>query len=220
MKKAILFTSIAVKGWLESAQYRFQQGTYYTIISQSQIDALAAEGTGALGLTEAAVNIPFLGHATEPQEPLTNIQAVLDAAVEQGIAYRGGTAAELAEAVGMNAEIFEQNLRNYEAICENGEDTAFGKAAQYLQPLGDGPYYAIASCAVPYNTMGGLLVNENCQVVDENYAPIDGLYCVGMDAMGAILDGIGYPDFGGPATSWALNSGRIAAQEIAAKHAE
>ena len=64
-----------------------------------------------------------------------------------------------------------------------------------------------------HNTMGGVAVNGNVEVVDKDYNPIPGLFAVGMDSMGAILDGVGYPNFGGPATSWCLNSGRIAASE-------
>ena len=207
----------AEAGWLESAQYRFQQGgSYYVILSQSQVDTLINEGTAGLGLTAAAINIPFLGHATEPDQPLTNLQTALDAAVEQGIAYRGDTAEALAEATGMNAEIFAQNLADYEAACEAGEDMWFGKAANYLVPLGEGPYYAIAATAVPYNTMGGLEINENTEVVDADYNAIPGLYAVGMDSMGTIIDGVGYPDFGGPATSWSLNSGRLAGMNASA----
>ena len=208
--------SNAEAGWLESAQYRFQQGgTYYVILSQSQVDTLVAEGTAGLGLEAPAVNIPFLGHATDPSEPLTDLQAALDAAVEQGIAYRGETAEELAEAAGMNARIFVQNLADYDATCEAGEDQWFGKDAKYLAKVGEGPYYAIAATAVPYNTMGGLEINEYTEVVDADYNPIPGLYAVGMDSMGTIIDGVGYPDFGGPATSWSLNSGRMAGTNAA-----
>ncbi len=208
--------SNAEAGWLESAQYRFQQGgTYYVILSQSQVDTLVAEGTAGLGLEAPAVNIPFLGYATDPSAPLTDLQAALDAAVEQGIAYRGETAEELAEAAGMNARIFVQNLADYDAACKAGEDQWFGKDAKYLAKVGEGPYYAIAATAVPYNTMGGLEINEYTEVVDADYNPIPGLYAVGMDSMGTIIDGVGYPDFGGPATSWSLNSGRMAGTNAA-----
>ena len=209
--------SDVLRGYLESAQYRFQQGTYYVILSQSQVDALAKAGTSALGLTEPAANIPFLGHATDPSEPLENIQAVLDAAIAQKVAFKGETAEELAQATGMNAEIFAQNIAHYDALCEAGADTMFYKDAKFMSALGEGPYYAIAACAVPYNTMGGLMIDENCRVMSESYDVIDNLYCVGMDSMGVLLDGTGYPDFGGPATSWSLNSGRIAAQSACAE---
>jgi len=109
-----------------------------------------------------------------------------------------------------------ETVAAYGKMCALGKDTLSNKGSDYMQPLGEGPYYAIKTGAVPYNTMGGLDVNAHLEVVDKDYNTINGLYAVGMESFGVLSDGTGYPNFGGPATSWALISGRMAGREAAA----
>ena len=49
-------------------------------------------------------------------------------------------------------------VETYNAACAAGEDTAFGKKPEYLDPIGEGPYYTIQVKTEILNTFGGLCV--------------------------------------------------------------
>lgn len=97
-----------------------------------------------------------------------------------------------------------------------GEDDLFGKDKNLLYPLGDGPYYAIQCKTRVYSSLGGVEVDEHMRVLDQDKKVIPGLYAVGVDTIGNILDGVAYPDHLGIAFGWGLNSGRFAGEEAAA----
>lgn len=183
---------------------------YYMLVSQDQMEVLAAQGIAGLGSDVKPDKVSYNGVCVEPDVPLTNIQTVFDGCVEQGVVFKGDTLEELAESAGMDPEILAANVEAYNGLCEQGEDTLFGKRAQYLHPLGEGPYYAVKACVTMYCTTGALDIDENFNVVRPDGSAIEGLYAVGMDSMGVLLDGSSYPDYGGPACGWAYTSGRLA----------
>ena len=64
-----------------------------------------------------------------------------------------------------------------------------------------------------YGTVGGLIVNEKAEVLDENDAAIDNLYAVGELTCVQVLDTVHFS--AGENSSWNLYSGRIAGAEAA-----
>jgi len=58
---------------------------------------LATKGNGGLGCKKAPFTIPFIGNSTAPNVPMPNLQNVIDAAIEQDIAYKGDTLDDLAK---------------------------------------------------------------------------------------------------------------------------
>ena len=57
-----------------------------------------------------------------------------------------------------------------------------GKDPKYLKPIGKGKLYAAKFYVAAYGSLGGLNINEHCQVLDANKEPIPGLYAAGTDA--------------------------------------
>ncbi len=51
-----------------------------------------------------------------------------------------------------------------------------------LRPIEKGPFYAMPIYPGDIGTNGGLLTNENAQVIGKDDAPIVGLYAVGNNA--------------------------------------
>jgi predicted oxidoreductase len=74
------------------------------------------------------------------------------------------------------------------------------------------PFYALRCVAAITATCGGIAVDAQCRVLDEERRPISGLHAVGVDAGG--IWGKTYGGF----LSWSLVSGRRAGAE-AARHA-
>lgn len=105
--------------------------------------------------------------------------AVADA--ENPAAVMGADVQELAELIGVDAAILEQTLATYNDYCADGHDAVFGKAEQYLRPLGDGPLYGLRVSQTICLSLGGINTNRNWQVVDMEKNPIPGLYAVGAD---------------------------------------
>lgn len=118
---------------------------------------------------------------------------------------KGETFAELAANINayMEAEewhidpIDEQtivaSIEAYNELCATGADGKFGKRADYLVPIEQGPFFAVPRGAnsVPA-VLGGLTVNENQQCLGAEGAPIEGLFAVG-NASGQFYGGVDYP---------------------------
>lgn len=99
--------------------------------------------------------------------------------------FTAATLEELAEKLGVPVEAFVHTVRQYEADCASGQgDSVFGKSAEDMRPLGEGPYYAFRVCSGILNTNNGIRINYNAQVVDPFHKPIQGLYAAGICVSG------------------------------------
>lgn len=150
-------------------------------------------------------------------EPAVNFSAEFEEEFGAGNPYifRADTVDELVEALGVDRDGFMATLVRYNELCEAGEDTDYGKKADWMQPIKEPPFYAFKLAKAFYCTVGGLKVNENNQVINLDGAPISGLYATGCDAGG--LYGSSY-DVGiaaGSQQGWTAHGGRKAVQHIA-----
>ena len=86
------------------------------------------------------------------------------------------------------------------------------------KPLGKGPYYAIYKKMFHENALGGLVIDENTNVL-RGGRPVPGLYATGDGTRGIMVPGavgVGYIEGTISALTFALVSGYIAGQEAAA----
>jgi fumarate reductase flavoprotein subunit len=67
-------------------------------------------------------------------------------------------------------------------MCQKGEDSDYGKPADYLHELKNPPYYFIYIPQAVMVTFGGIHVNRKFECVDENEQAIPGLYAVGVES--------------------------------------
>jgi fumarate reductase flavoprotein subunit len=190
---------------------------FYSIVSGKQAEELKTGGCAATGM-----DLPTLDQSI-PEPPLatdyimTNFDAVMAAGELVGEVYSGSTIQELAEAAGMNPGTLAETIKTYNELCAAGEDTQYLKEPQYLDALGEeGPWYAIKTCPTPYSTLGGVGVTESMEVIDAEGDIIPGLYAVGVDSIGTIMDGVQYPAAEGITLGWGFNSGRFAGESAAA----
>lgn len=195
-----------------SMTHAAQGSNYYVLLSQKQVDAIAAKGTSAVGQQNDPASFSFQYNSAGKDVPMPNLKAVLDAAVEQNLAYKGNTIEEIAKNVGMDQKILEMNVQKYDEMCAAGKDTMFGKTVSELNVLGEGPYYAVKGTTVVYCSLGGVETAMNCQVMNTKGQLIGGLYAAGVESIGNIMDGKGYTNISGIALSWGFNSGRMAAE--------
>jgi len=177
-------------------------GIVYAILDADQVKYYMEEGSD-IGL----------GDFIEFKQKLVRLQTELDQDVADGIAWKGDTAEELAEAIGIDAETFAATVAEYNDFCAKGEDPLFFKDKKYLRPLRQAPFYAINMAPSVLVSCGGIRVNGNLQVTDKNYEPIPGLYAVGLEASGLFGDNYNL-DVPGTMNGFAHASGRVAARHV------
>ena len=194
---------------------------FYSIWSSKQINGIIENGLKYEPSGPATIYLGYQG-AIPANTPIPNAYAVLDDAIAQGIAFKGETLDELAAILGMEPATLKGTVETYNAACAAGVDAAFGKNPDYLDKIGEGPYYAILGAPWCYTTCGALDINEQFEVLAADGAtPIGGLYAVGTDSMGVLFsEKKAYVTFGGAANGWALTSGYQCGKLLGEKYAK
>ena len=120
---------------------------------------------------------------------------------------RVDTIEELAAWIGCDAATLQATIDAHNANCADGTDEEFGRpiyAENYL--VDTPPYYACRRAPAVHHTMGGVVVNTEQQVLNEQGGVIAGLF-----AAGEVTGGFhGANRVGGNAVSEALTTGRLA----------
>ena len=178
----------------------FAGGVTYAMLDQAMVDALTSGGTAAIGFTESPGMPPEYKPEFAPETPWADFQTVLDDCVENGWAFAGSSLEELAEAAGMDAATLNATVETYNGFCDAGEDAYFGKDPAHLVALKTAPYYLVQITYNQLGTIGGVIINDKFQVLDDSRKAIPGLYAAGCDAYGTCWnrnyygtgDGVGF----------------------------
>lgn len=142
------------------------------------------------------------------------VKAGMDEA-QQGeglLLYKFDSLDELADTCGFDAAVIKETVETYNGYCANGVDEEFAKDASALVSI-EAPYYIGEFRAMNMQSIGGIAINRNAQVLDVNDEPIAGLYAVGTDS--CMLYGETYT-ISVPAS---CNGNNINTGRTAAKHA-
>ena len=216
-------------GSMTVAENYWRGGTqfYYAIVDQAYMDNLKENGFDSVYMMINSQDFsnsewyPFISENNEyallENDPITDMDALIEGSIEAKNLYRASTVAELAEMIG--APELVSTVEAYNAACESGEDSEFGKDAMFLRNIDEssGAVYAIKAAPYCYSTNGALDVNENIEVLDAEGNVIPGLYACGTDSMGVFFtEETGYIDYGGVAHGWCFTSGKIAGANAAA----
>jgi fumarate reductase flavoprotein subunit len=114
----------------------------------------------------------------------------------------------LARQAGIRWPALETTIETYNADCEAGVDSRFGKVCDDFKPIATGPFYAarMRGAIVCFTSMG-LRIDEEARVRNKADRPIAGLFAAGESAGGVLGDRI----FGGGSSmANVLAYGRIA----------
>ena len=90
----------------------------------------------------------------------------------------------LAADMGVDADTLLATVARYNELCEAGEDTDCGKAAEYLSALDTGPFYAVREYDLTRGNYGGLVTDYDGRVISESGEAIPGLYAAGIVSSG------------------------------------
>ena len=123
------------------------------------------------------------------------------------------TIEELAEKIGMDAEVLKATVDRYNELCAKGNDEDFGKPADKMIPVEGDKYFALKLNPSVTVTYSGIVTDEGSHVLDADNAPIKGLYAAGETAFPGLF-GTEYPGCGMAISSGAFY-GRIAGANAA-----
>ncbi len=127
-------------------------------------------------------------------------------------AYKEDSLEKLAEDIGIDVESLQNTVNHYNELCINGEDTDFQKDKEYLSTIDDGTYYAVKEYNCTRGNYGGIVTNENAEVINQDGSAIKGLYAAGIISSGAYF-GDYYP--GCEALALGAHMGYIAGEHAA-----
>lgn len=123
---------------------------------------------------------------------------------------------ELSTKIKVSSRTLHYTLNRYNSFCETGVDEDYGKDAVYLNAMEEGPWYATKQTIVYFGSVGGLVTDENTNVL-KNGEVIPGLYAAGEASNGGLFN-ICYS--GCYSVSCAHTLGQIAGENAAAYSAQ
>ncbi len=135
---------------------------------------------------------------------VSDLREQIEAAIEEGWAFKADTIAELADHFGLVN--LEATVAEYNEMCAAGSDELFFKPEQYLIGIEEGPFYIVESMSAGWGTLGGIKCDGNMQVVRANNQVVPHLFIAGTDA-----DLFTSPYYvGGTNNGFSLGSGMVA----------
>ena len=183
-----------------------RQGKVYAVVDSAFYDACCTEGAYSyMGKPENWVS------GTELWVPVMDKgKEQLQQAIDEGWAYKADTLAECAKYFGL--ENLEATVAEYNDMCAKGEDTLYGKPANFMRPIGKGPYYVFEYEAGAWSTFGGVKTDSYLRAVGANGDAIPGLYCGGCE-VGSYY-AVPYYDGPGSCVGISVGSGVWAAENM------
>lgn len=182
-------------------------GNYmYTVIDDDERQDLE-KGSGAV--------FGYFGHAL-PGDKMTGLTNLFSGKGRMAeCAFTGNTIEEVAQKAGLDPKVVRETVDRYNGFCDEGVDKDFNKDRRYLRPVRKAPFYIVKGQHTICDTAGGLLVNEDAQVISEKGDPIPGLYASGAMAGGKYGPSYVYNVTTGYASASAMMGGTFAVQHMA-----
>lgn len=125
---------------------------------------------------------------------------------EKGYFLEASTLEELADLMGVPQENLKETVTRYQGFVDAKEDTDFGRKANMNTRIDQAPYYAVKIMPGIQVSLGGILTNQQFEVINADNQPIVGLYALGECAD----DGL----FGAGPTNVNITFGRLLAQQL------
>lgn len=133
------------------------------------------------------------------------------AEIAQGWIVQADSIEELAIRIGRDPQELAATVNGYNAACAAGKDPEYGRSEATLQPITQGPFYAIELVPAIVCTGGGARRNIESEVLDHQHKPIPRLYEAGE--LGSMFSNL-YQN--GSYLTEAMISGRAAGKNVVA----
>ena len=104
--------------------------------------------------------------------------------IANGFAAQADSLADLAKTLDIDPETLSETIERYNTFVEEKEDKDFGRTTGLRHTISQAPFYAIQIAPGIHHTMGGVTINSNTEVLDENKNVLAGAYAAGEVAGG------------------------------------
>ena len=172
----------------------------FSIIDQSIVNYYKKKGLDVVNFVHHVENIDDFEQACQDivNDP-TNPDVVIADTIE-----------ELAQKCGIDPDALQETIDEYNDMCES-EDSLFYKPSKYMKPIKKAPFYAGIFHPSGYGTLGGIKINSECQVLDNDWNPIPGMFACGTDTCTIYGDSYMFL-LPGNTMGYCVNTGRFAGQ--------
>lgn len=189
-----------------------REGRYYAVLDDEYYHALEKETLyDYYGRPEKW----YVGKTTHDQKGRWK-EEDLEKDILDGFAASGDTLAELSER--FQLPHLENTVIEYNKICAQRKDTAFGKSEYLLKPVTKAPFYIFEYEPSAWCTFGGVKTDEFCRALTPDSEVIKGLYVAGVDNGSCYCTP--YYDNEGAAVGLALTTGIVAGEHAASAEEE
>lgn len=172
------------------------------------IDELQTRDVVSASILEQTGGVAYL----VTNEAMRKENAALAGYITKGYAQECTSLADAAAFLKVDAKVVEETMSAYNKAVETGKDELFGRTHLSVS-LAEGPFYLLKVTPSIHHTMGGLKIDKQAHVLNEDGEIIQGLY-----AAGEVTGGIhGANRIGGNAVTDIIVFGRIAGQTAAAE---
>ena len=143
-----------------------------------------------------------------------NLKREIKTALDKKLSFitKSETISDLAEK--LNTPNLQRSIARYNHFSEIGSDNDFGKSAEYLLPVKEGPFYALEMQVGAFTTGDCLKVNLKNEVIDTNGKAIKHLYAIGSDGSGVIYGDTYGVEVSGTHAGYCVYSARNAIDDI------
>ena len=130
----------------------------------------------------------------------------LSKALKKRIVRRFDTIDDLALHYGMRTTHLKNTISEYNETLKAGKADPFGKPAEGMHPIETPPFYGMRMSVKTHHTMGGVMIDTEAKVLDQQGEPFDNLF-----ACGEVTGGVhGASRLGSMAVTECIVMGRIA----------
>lgn len=142
---------------------------------------------------KADVQAGKMGEGNQKNGPFPGFgMEFIDGYIESGAVLQGQTLAELAEKMGVPADALEATVARYNELFDMQCDVDFGKQAGRLTAIKEPPFYAICRQPRLLCALGGLVIDANMRVIDNDNKVIPNLFACGNNS-GNWFGGLEHP---------------------------
>lgn len=99
--------------------------------------------------------------------------------VSNDLVVQADSIAELANKLSIDASNLSKTIERYNEFVMNKQDEDFGRTTGMRHPINTAPFYAIKIAPGVHHTMGGVTINTETQVLDNDKHVIKGVFAAG-----------------------------------------
>lgn len=174
----------------------------YSIIDSSILKGYKKRGLDVTNFVHHPENIDDFEQAVDDSIAANNPDVVKADSIE-----------ELAEKLGIDPEKLVDTVDEYNDMCDS-YDEQFFKDRKFMKSIRKAPFYAGKFRPSGYGTLGGIKINDDAQVLDNDWNPIPGLFACGTDTCTIYGDSYMFL-LPGNTMGYCLNTGRFAGEGAA-----